>query len=173
MMDMVAKKYAKAIALRADAEEFYENLRLLTSAFTLSKFRIIVESAEVKKERKLELIQSFFEKLSPSFNNFLRILVENSRLSFVPQIVEELERQNAFKENIFLGVVYVSEKLDDESLRELEARLSAKFNVKVKLRMQIAQIDGVKIALEELGYELSFSMKTLQNKLSEFILKTI
>ena len=91
----------------------------------------------------------------------------------MPQIVEELERQNAFKENIFLGVVYVSEKLDDESLRELEARLSAKFNVKVKLRMQIAQIDGVKIALEELGYELSFSMKTLQNKLSEFILKTI
>ena len=153
-MDMVAKKYAKAIALRADAGEFYENLRLLISAFTLSKFRIIVESAEVNKERKLELIQSFFEKLSP-------------------QIVEDLERQNAFKENIFLGVVYVSEKLDDESLRELEARLSAKFNVKVKLRMQIAQIDGVKIALEELGYELSFSMKTLQNKLSEFILKTI
>ena len=37
----------------------------------------------------------------------------------------------------------------------------------------MTQIDGVKIALEELGYELSFSMKTLQNKLSEFILKTI
>ncbi|WP_252195531.1 F0F1 ATP synthase subunit delta [Campylobacter vulpis] len=173
MMNMVAKKYAKAIALRADAGELYENLRILASAFALAKFRILAESAGIKKEKKLELIQSFFEKFSPNFNNFLKILIENSRLSCVPHIVKELERQNAFKENIFLGVVYASEKLDEQSLKEFENKLSAKFNVKIKLSVQITQIDGIKIALEELGYELSFSMKTLQNKLSEFILKTI
>ena len=41
-MNTVAKKYAKAIALRADARDFYENLRILASAFTLAKFRILV-----------------------------------------------------------------------------------------------------------------------------------
>ena len=91
----------------------------------------------------------------------------------MPYIVEELERQNAFKENVFFGGVYTSENLDEQSLKELENKLSAKFNVKIQLSVQMTQIDGVKIALEELGYELSFSMKTLQNKLSEFILKTI
>lgn len=172
-MNTVAKKYVKAIALRTDARDFYENLRILASAFTLAKFRILVESTEIKKEKKLELIQSFFEQLSPNFKNFLKILIENSRLSCVPYIVEELERQNAFKENVFFGVVYTSENLDEQSLKELENKLSAKFNVKIQLSVQMTQIDGVKIALEELGYELSFSMKTLQNKLSEFILKTI
>lgn len=50
-MNTVAKKYAKAIALRTDARDFYENLRILASAFTLAKFRILVKSTEIKKEK--------------------------------------------------------------------------------------------------------------------------
>ena len=45
-------------------------------------------------------------------------------------------------------MVYTSENLDEQSLKELENKLSAKFNVKIQLSVQMTQIDGVKIALE-------------------------
>ncbi|EEU7529971.1 ATP F0F1 synthase subunit delta, partial [Campylobacter jejuni] len=51
--------------------------------------------------------------------------------------------------------------------------LNKKFDANIKLNNKISQDDSVKIGLEELGYELSFSMKALQNKLNEYILKII
>ncbi|EHU6962284.1 ATP F0F1 synthase subunit delta, partial [Campylobacter coli] len=33
MNDLIAKRYAKAIALREDISEFYDNLSILSSAF--------------------------------------------------------------------------------------------------------------------------------------------
>ncbi|ECR2952473.1 F0F1 ATP synthase subunit delta, partial [Campylobacter jejuni] len=98
---------------------------------------------------------------------------ENSRLECIPQIVKELERQKAFKENIFVGIVYSKEKLSQENLKDLEVKLNKKFDANIKLNNKINQDDSVKIELEELGYELSFSMKALQNKLNEYILKII
>lgn len=56
----------------------------------------------------------------------LRLLIENSRLECIPQIVKELERQKAFKENIFVGIVYSKEKLSQENLKDLEVKLNKK-----------------------------------------------
>ncbi len=173
MNDLIAKRYAKAIALRSDISEFYENLSVLSSAFILPKFKNIIESNQIQKDKKLDFLKSLLDKTSPSFINFLKLLVENSKLPCIPQIFKELERQKSFKENIFLGVVYSKENLDETSLKELENKLSFKFNVKIKLQNETSFNEGIKISLEELGYEISFSMKTLQGKLSEYILKTI
>ncbi|WP_276883537.1 F0F1 ATP synthase subunit delta [Campylobacter cuniculorum] len=173
MNDLIAKKYAKAVAPRADMNEFYNNLCVLNSAFTLPKFKTLIESTQIKKDKKLELIHSFFTQMSPNFKNFLKLLAENSRLSYIPQIVKELEKEISYKGKTYLGVVYTQENLDEEKLKELENKLSTRLNAKIKLKNQLNQDKGVKITLEELGYEISFSMKDLQNKISEFILKNI
>ncbi len=72
-----------------------------------------------------------------------------------------------------VGIVYSKEKLSQENLKDLEVKLNKKFDANIKLNNKISQDDSVKIELEELGYELSFSMKALQNKLNEYILKII
>lgn len=173
MKTLVAKKYAKAIALRIDKQEFYEHLCLLTSALNDVKFKILMESNQINKEKKLEFISSFFEKINPKFQNFIKLLINNSRLDCIPQITKELEREKSFQENIFLGVVYTTQALNKVQLKNLEESLSSKFNVNIKLKNESSDNDKVKISLEELGYELSFSMQTLQRKMSEFILKII
>lgn len=53
-------------------------------------------------------------------------MIENLRLECIPQIVKELERQKAFKENIFVGIVYSKEKLSQENLKDLEVKLNKK-----------------------------------------------
>ncbi|EAH9814639.1 ATP F0F1 synthase subunit delta, partial [Campylobacter coli] len=52
MNDLIAKRYAKAIALRADISEFYDNLFVLSSAFASPKFKNIIESNQIQKEKK-------------------------------------------------------------------------------------------------------------------------
>lgn len=173
MDDLIAKKYAKAILARADANEFYEFLLGVVPAFSLDKFKLILNSYELKKEQKLDVIMSFFQKTTPKFTNFIKLLAQNSRLSLIPQITEELRKQKALKEQIYSGIIFSEEAVKQDKITELEQRLSKKFKVSVKLSNQIAKTQGIKISLDELGYEISFSMQGLKTKMSEYILKTL
>ena len=85
------------------------------------------------------------------------------------------ETQAALKKFMDDELKYLNskEKLSQENLKDLEVKLNKKFDANIKLNNKISQDDSVKIELEELGYELSFSMKALQNKLNEYILKII
>ncbi|MFK0439523.1 ATP F0F1 synthase subunit delta, partial [Campylobacter jejuni] len=56
---------------------------------------------------------------------------------------------------------------------DIKVKNNKKVDTNIKKNNKISQDDSVKIELEELGYELSFSMKALQNKLNEYILKII
>lgn len=173
MQTLIAKKYAKAILARDDFESFYQGLNLILQGFENEKFRLIVESCELKKSDKLELILSFFDEIKPSFKNFIKLLVQNSRLNIISDIVSELSRQKALQENVYLGIVFSPNPLQKKELDELEKSLSKKFQASIKLENQIGQDQGVKVSLQELGYELSFSMQSLENKMSDYILKTL
>ncbi|MBZ7946506.1 F0F1 ATP synthase subunit delta [Campylobacter sp. RM9939] len=173
MNNLIAKKYAKAIIERTDMEDFYYRLSVLNSAFCMPKFKDIINSNQIQKDKKLDLLNSFFEKINPNFINFLKILLKNSRLNHIPQIFKELQRQRALKENICQGIIYSKETLNDDKIKELENKLNLKLNTKIKLKNEISQNDGIKIYLEELGYEIAFSIKAFQNKISEYILKII
>ena len=173
MEDLIAKKYAKAVLMRADANEFYEFLLAVVPAFSLDKFKLILNSYEIKKDEKLKVVMSFFQKTTPNFTNFIKLLAQNSRLGLIPQIVEELRKQKALKEQIYSGIIFSQEAVKADKIAELEQKLSKKFNVSIKLDNQITQTQGIKISLDELGYEISFSMQSLKSKMSDYILKTL
>ena len=173
MNDLLAKKYAKAILSRNDSDEFYDFLSSVNLAFSLPKFRELLASYEIKKDKKLDLILSFFSDLKPSFVNFLKILSQNSRLFLIPFILDELRKQKSLKEQIYTGTILSKEDVDSSKIFQLERALSKKFSVNIKLESKKSNNDGLKISLDELGYEISFSMKSLQMKMSDYILKTL
>lgn len=173
MNDVIAKTYAKAILDREDFEEFYSQLAYLSSAFGVQKFTDILKSYEIKREQKVELFISLLNNPSDSLRNFLTLIVNNARESLIPAIVEELSRQKALNENTFFGKVYSKEQLNADEIKNLEEKLSRKFSANIKLDSKISDIDGVKISLDGLGYEISFSMQSLKAKMNEYILKAI
>lgn len=173
MNDVLAKRYAKAILNRKDFDDFFESLSAIDLAFSSSKFVDVINSFDIKKEDKLSLILSFLNNPKESIVNFLKILLHNSRLALIPDIVLELRRQKALKEQIYSGIVYSKDSIEASKLKKLEESLSKKFAVNIKLDNKTAQDSGVKISLDELGYEISFSMQTFKTKISDYILKTI
>ncbi|HIA7122593.1 TPA: F0F1 ATP synthase subunit delta [Campylobacter lari] len=173
MEKVIAKTYAKAILERNDFENFYSNLLELSSAFASNKFIDILNSYEIKQDKKLELILSLLDNPSDAFKNFINLIVDNKREMLIPEIIRELSEQKASKENTFLGQVYSKEKLSEEEIKNLEEKLSLKFNAKIRLDSKISDNDSVKISLDGLGYEISFSMQSLKAKMNEYILKAI
>ncbi|EAI5466308.1 F0F1 ATP synthase subunit delta [Campylobacter lari] len=173
MEKVIAKTYAKAILERNDFENFYSNLLELSSAFASNKFIDILNSYEIKQDKKLELILSLLNNPSDAFKNFMNLIVDNKREMLIPEITKELSEQKASKENTFLGQVYSKEKLSEEEIKNLEEKLSLKFNAKIRLDSKISDNDSVKISLDGLGYEISFSMQSLKAKMNEYILKAI
>ncbi|ACM63555.1 F0F1 ATP synthase subunit delta [Campylobacter lari] len=173
MEKVIAKTYAKAILERNDFENFYSNLLELSSAFASNKFIDILNSYEIKQDKKLELILSLLDNPSDAFKNFINLIVDNKREMLIPEITKELSEQKASKENTFLGQVYSKEKLSEEEIKNLEEKLSLKFNAKIRLDSKISDNDSVKISLDGLGYEISFSMQSLKAKMNEYILKAI
>ncbi|TQR30326.1 ATP F0F1 synthase subunit delta [Campylobacter sp. MIT 99-7217] len=186
MNDLIAKRYAKAILQRKDSDLFYENLRIVAEAFSLPKFKSFISSYEIKKEEKIKLILSFFEKIDVKFENLIKILAYNLRLDLIPQITEELAKQKALKEGTFVGFVYAKTSIkahkinelaqkqaSEDKLAKLEEGLGQRFGVKIRLEERQSDNDGVKISLDDLGYEISFSLQSLEDKMSEYILKAI
>ncbi|WP_139471021.1 F0F1 ATP synthase subunit delta [Campylobacter armoricus] len=173
MENVIAKTYAKAILERNDFEFFYNNLILLSSAYNCEKFMNILNSYEVKQEKKLELLLSLSDNVSDTFKNFLALVINNNREMLIPDITKELSEQKALKENTFLGQVYSKEELSKDDIKNLEEKLSQKFNANIRLDSKISDNDSVKISLDGLGYEISFSMQNLKAKMNEYILKAI
>ena len=55
----------------------------------------------------------------------------------------------------------------------LEDKFSKRFNASIKLDSQKSEYNGIKIELNDLGVEASFSVDRLKAQMSEHILKAI
>lgn len=172
MHSTIAKRYAKAISLDQNHEDLEQGLRTLASAFKDAKFLKIIASYDLSKDKKIEFLLSLLTATKP-LQNLITILAYNSRLGLIPLIVEELNKARALKEGSYLGVIYSKETLTQDEISRFEKNLSQKFQANIKLENKINKTNGIKIALDELGYELSFSMQSLRAKMSDYILKTI
>lgn len=173
MDTLIAKKYANAIILDKLTDNFFEKLNFISQAFYIDKFNLIINSNEISKDKKLNLILSFCDNVDDKFLNFLKLLANNSRLSYIPYIAQELKKQKDIMKNSYEGFIYTKEKIQEDKLKQIEEKISNKLNSKITLKNILNNEDGVKVSIDDLGYEIAFSVDILKNKISEYILKTI
>lgn len=176
MISNVSKKYTKALMDSFDEsslEDLLKNLKLISSAFKISKFKDIINSPVVTSNEKISLVLSFLKNPDEKFEKFLRILSDNSRLDLIPEITESLRKNIATINSEFIGKIYAKDTLDESKITMLQNQLSQKFGSKIILEMMPEIYNGIKIEIEDLGYEISFSSDRLRSKMSEYILKAI
>lgn len=176
MINNVAKKYVKALVEKQSKNEInnvIQTLDIVAKAFGVEKFNDIVNSPFISEDEKIELICSFIKDPTEKFKNFIKILAQNQRLELIPQIVEGLKSNISFMNNEFSCKIYSNQEISKVKIKELEENFSKKFDAKIKLIPILSNYDGIKIDLEDLGFEVSFSIDRLKAKMSEYILKAI
>lgn len=176
MVDLVAKRYVKALMFERDNEGLtlvYNELKVISSAFTDDKFLLILSSIEVESSKKVELILSFSDTYSESTKNLIKLLGENKRLAILPIIVNELEAQLSILHNSFKGIIYTNEELEKSDVDILNSQFSQKFKVELNLTQNICDYDGVKVSIDGLGVEVGFAKSRLKSQMIEHILKAV
>ena len=176
MKGIIAKKYVNALMKSCNDSELSlaeSAINEISSAFTSSKFTNIILSPDLSNEKKEEFVLSLLEKSNGKIVNFIKLLTENDRLTLIPTIAEELKYQISLKNNSYEGEVVSNFEISKEQITKLEENFSKKFSANIKLKAQVSDYPGVKIQLDDLGVEVSFSLDRLKSQMVEHILKAI
>lgn len=176
MSNLIAKRYVKALIEGKEIfelESISQNLNSVKAAYTDDKFNSIVSSPEVCVDKKVELVLSMMENTSDSLVNFIKLLGEKRRFGILPNVADELNDEIAKKKNVFTGIVYTNQSLSDDYIRSIENQFSAKFNVSLSLSQNVCDYDGIKVDIDGLGVEISFSKERLKSQLIDHILKAV
>jgi F-type H+-transporting ATPase subunit delta len=176
MNDLVAKKYVKALVDGRDEKSIASvsnNLNSISSAFSDDKFNSIISSPEVSDSKKVELVISLVKKADQTLTNFVKLLGEKRRLEILPFIASELNVQIAKMNNTYVGVVYTNEELSKDYVSSIEKQFSKKFDVKLSLSQNVCDFDGIKVDIDGLGVEISFSKERLKSQMIDHILQAV
>ena len=176
MKELVARKYVKALVSdlgKDDFNKFTTKLQEIANAFANEKFQNIIISPNLKNSEKVDFVLSLVGEADQKFINFIKLLGENKRLDILPSIVSELLAQKSKMDNVFYGKIYGGSQISQTQISELENSFSKRFNAKIILKPVKSDYNGIKIELDDLGVEPSFSVDRLKAQLSEYILKAI
>lgn len=176
MNDLIAKRYVKALIDGRDSQSINvinEKLNIICSAFADDKFSSIISSPEVADNAKVGLIISLVDGVDNVLGNFIKLLGEKRRLALLPFIANELNTQIAKMNNNYIGVIYTGQELSNDYVSSIEEQFSKKFDVKLSLSQNIGDYDGIKVDIDGLGVEISFSKDRLKSQLIDHILKAV
>lgn len=176
MNDLIAKRYVKALIDGKDvaaATSICNELNEISKAFADDKFISIISSIEVKESQKTDLIISLVDNASVTTKNLIKLLGSKKRLEIIPFIVTELKANIAAMENSYEGVVYTNNALSDQYINSIAEQFSKKFEVKLSLTQNVCDYDGIKVDIDGLGVEISFSKDRLKSQMINHILKAV
>ncbi len=176
MTDLIAKRYVKALLEGSELSAVTavcDELGKISSAYADDKFISIVSSSEVNSSTKVDFLISLVDSLSLTTTNLIKLLGDNKRLNIIPFIYNELKTQISILNNSYTGIVYTNKQLDASYVNSITEKFSKKFNVNLTLEQNICDYDGIKVDIDGLGVEISFSKDRLRSQMIDHILKAV
>jgi F-type H+-transporting ATPase subunit delta len=177
MSSLVAKKYVKAI-LDLDGIPLSEVVETLNSLGEViesdERVKELLNSPLVSSSQKLSfLIEPLRDRLDKRVVNLLSLMAEKKRLNLIPEVAKLLRQEVQFNSNSFKGLVESNERVDASLIKKLEDKLSKYSGADISLEFKESNLDGVKVEVEDLGLELSFSKEAVRKALFEHIKKAL
>ncbi|MBN2817224.1 MAG: F0F1 ATP synthase subunit delta [Campylobacterales bacterium] len=177
MEELIAKRYIKALKSNSDIASM-ENMTTIFStlaeSFKDEKFVSIIANPNVAAKDKSDiLLESVKSANSDMVNNLLKLLVENRRISVIPAIAQELQKDMANATKTYSGVIYSDADISDSLLQELSTGLGKRFDSTISFSFVKNDFNGIKVEVEGLGVEINFSKDRIDSQIIEHIVKAI
>lgn len=179
MINVVASRYAEALFQIGEEENsidlLYSELKAVVDIFDENQeFFNIMKSPVISKKEKIELIDKVFSKgLNSNSINFLKILIEKDRISFIADIAMSYKERLNEKNNVIEGTVITAIPMKQDEMQELAKELSKKYNKKVNLENIVDKsiLGGVLVRLG--NEEIDGTVKTRLSKVKEQLSQVI
>ncbi len=176
MSEAIGKKYIKALIASVEEKDLStlnSALASLSTAFSSAKFKNVIFSPDVSKTDKETFILSMLENPDRKLINFIKLLVENGRLSDIPAMAKALQKEIAIKRREYQGILISNFEVDSEQIADIEKNLTTKLGASIKLENQVSDYPGLKVEIEDLGVEVGLSTARVKDQLVEHILKSL
>ena len=176
MVELIAKKYVKALKSAMSVEELQqtlEYLEIVSQLFQNREIRDILISPEVPEEKKAELLIDALKIENPKLVNFFKLLAQKRRIALLPVLAKELRRELALIQKKFDGCVYSEFELSEDELKKIENALEKRVDGDINLTQCGRDYDGIKVEVDIIGIEIDFSKSKIKKQLIESILKAI
>ena len=179
MIDVIANRYAEALFQLSEEEnitkEIYNELHDVVEVIKNNKeLDNVLKSPLVAKNEKTQLIEALFNnKINNDLKNFLKILVEKGRISSLKSIELTFKELLNDKHNIIEGTVISAIALTEKQVKELEEKLSKKYNKNVTLENEVDKnvLGGVLVRLG--NTQIDGSVKTRLNNIKDQLTQVI
>lgn len=179
MMNVIANRYAEALFQIGEEEKLtdmlYQELSEIVNLIKVNQDLFsILKSPVISKKEKISLIDNIFEdKININIKNFLKILIEQDRISFISDISDSYKELLNEKNNILEGFVISAIPMKKEGIKELEEKLSEKYNKNVTLENKVDKsiLGGVLVRLG--NEEIDGTVKTRLDKMKEQLSQVI
>ncbi len=177
MEELIAKRYLKAIKHGSNAESM-KNIALIFSvlaeAFNNEKFNQIINNPDVSKNQKSEILLAAVKSTGyKNVENLIKLLAEHNRINIIPALAEVMRKDIAKTSKIYDGIVYSDSDIDSKVIEDLGNGLGSRFDSKISLKFVKNNFKGIKVDVEDLGVEISFSKSRINNQMIEHIIKAI
>ncbi|ABB44683.1 H+-transporting two-sector ATPase, delta (OSCP) subunit [Sulfurimonas denitrificans DSM 1251] len=177
MEELIAKRYLKAIKQGSNAESMREIaliFSILSEAFNDKKFIQIINNPDVSRDQKSEILLAAVKSAGyKEVENLIKLLAEHNRIEIIPAIAEVMRKDIAKTNRVYSGVVYSDSVVDSKVMEDLGNGLGSRFNSKISLKFVKDNFNGIKVDVEDLGVEISFSKARINTQMIEHIIKAI
>jgi len=176
MEELIAKRYVNALSEVATSEQKTEYSEVLNTIAELLKEEKMVErltSPLISSADKTAFVLEGIKGADSNLENFIKILGENDRLNLIPTIAKTLNQELQKESNEYEGVVTSSNALSEADLEDLQNSLKTYTGSTIKLTQTQSDIEGIRVAVEDLGIEVNFSKQRVKEQLIDFITKSL
>lgn len=176
MVSIVAKKYAQALIATFSTEELKASLSFLKSlgsALENKQITDLLTSPFLSKSQRESVILTCAKHTSQKMQNFLTILIDSGRITMISDIAHEVEKKVFEHNKEYIATLSSKEKIDESTLCKLQESLTKKLNAKLNIHQKQDSMNGIKLAVEDLGIEISFSEQRFGDDLKKHILRAL
>jgi len=174
MEELIAKRYAQALSsVSKDLPGSLEVLNLLSEAISTPEIKSTLGSPIISGDDKTAMILSAMSDDDSTLVNFIKVLGEKGRLDLIPAITKVLNTDQQRVSNKYEGVVKSASSLGDAELANLEETLKKYTGSTIKLTQEKSDLEGVRVAVDDLGIEVNFSKQRVKEQLIDFIKKSL
>jgi len=176
MKQLIAKRYVKALLSamnQKEIEEASKKISGLAKAFDDKKFLEIIASPELKKSKREALILDIVGNSSKKLVNFIKTLTIHNRFDLIPEIASLIQKELQRGANRYDGVVESKDRIKQKELKELQDALSKYTGSTIILHPVKSDYNGIKVVVEDLGIEATYSKDRIASDMINHILKAL
>lgn len=177
MKDLIAKRYVEALiegSKKADLKAFQTIFSTIATALEDEKLSTIFYSPYMTDEKRVEILLASVENVkSDKIDNIIKLLVEKRRVEVIGEMADSLALILSNESKSYEGVISSNSAIKKDVAKNFETSIGAKLDSKIKFKTTENEYNGVKVEVEDLGIEVSFSKSNVRNQMIQHILKSI